>query len=315
MKKHNNWPLYRKIERVFWYLGHPRDFFANRKFHKLVTQDINLSDEEYIQKMFRIKTGYKLDLDNPKTINEKINWLKLFDRNPDHISKVDKYLVRDYVSKTIGDKYLVPLIGAWDSADEIDFDALPDRFVLKCNHSSGYGNFICHDKSKIDVSEIRDYFRNSINEDYYHYGREWPYKDVKRKIICEQLLETESSDLVDYKFWVFNGECKLIMLCANRTRSLRVNFYDTKLNQLRCKRGHFNFKIKNPFPTNLDEMVSIAEKLAGSDVFVRVDLYDVNGNIYFGELTYFPASGFERFCPQKYDYQFGELLDLGSLQQ
>ena len=175
------------------------------------------ADEPYLKKMFRATMGKELDLNDPKTFNEKLQWLKLYNRKPEYTMMVDKYLVRDYIKETLGEQYLIPLLGVWDDPDEIDFDALPDRFVLKCNHNSGKGMYICKDKSKMDVKKVKSELRAGLKQNYYLHGREWPYKDVPRKIIAEQYMEdAKTEELRDYKFFCFNGEVKAMFIAMDR---------------------------------------------------------------------------------------------------
>lgn len=274
----------------------------------------NMRDDKYLKKMYRGAMGKKMNLESPKTFNEKLQWLKLYNRKHEYTMMVDKYLVRDYIAKKIGEEYLIPLIGVWDDPDEIDFEKLPDRFVLKCNHNSGLGMYICKDKSKMDVQWIKNELRKGLNQDYYLTGREWPYKDVPRKIIAEQFMEEASgSDLKDYKFFCFNGEPKMILVCADRFSKdgLRENFYDMKWNLMPVQRPkHPNTSYKIPMPKKLSEMTELARVLTKDISFSRIDFYEINGKIYFGEITFFPASGFEPFFPKEWDYTLGDWIQL-----
>lgn len=185
----------------------------------------DMPDREYLQRRFQAELGKSLDLDNPQTFNEKLQWLKLYNRKPEYTMMVDKYKVREYIAQTLGEEYLIPLLGVWDDPDEIDFDALPDQFVLKCNHNSGLGMCICKDKSKLDISKVRAELRKGLKENYYIRHREWPYKDVPRKIIAEKYMVDDSNcgELTDYKFFCFNGVPKFMYIsndnsekCDNR---------------------------------------------------------------------------------------------------
>lgn len=273
-----------------------------------------LPDDEFLRRKFRAVFGRELDLQNPKTFNEKLQWLKLYNRIPEQTIMVDKYRVRDYIAQTLGDEYLIPLLGVWDDPDEIDFDTLPDRFVLKCNHNSGLGMCICHDKAKLDIGKVRKELRRGLNEDYYIRHREWPYKNVPRKIICEQYMEDESgTGLRDYKVHCFHGEPKFILVCSERfsKEGLKEDFYDVDWNLLDLKRpNHPNSCSGIQKPHQLEEMLRCAKKLAKNFPFARIDFYIIHSRIYFGEITFFPASGFEKFVPEQWDMTLGEWISL-----
>ena len=272
-------------------------------------------DEKYLRRKFKACMGRELDIDDPKTFNEKLQWMKLYDRNPEYTVMVDKYLVRDYIREKLGEEYLIPLIGVWDSPDEIDFESLPDRFVLKCNHNSGVGMYICRDKSQMDVEKVKKELRRGLAQDYYLTGREWPYKDVPRKIICEKFMSDEpgASDFTDYKFFCFDGKVDSVMVCLERSSgNTKFYFFDQKWElkrlNIRGKNAPEGFTI--PKPACMDEMFRIAAELSEGHPFVRVDLYQSNGQIYFGELTFFPDSGLDaNLLPETDDY-FGSLIQL-----
>lgn len=272
-------------------------------------------DEKFLKRKFKACLGRELDLDNPKTFNEKLQWMKLYDRRPEYVTYVDKYLVRDYIAEKLGEEYLIPLIGAWDSPDEIDFDSLPDKFVLKCNHNSGVGMYICRDKSKMDVEKVKSELRRGLAQDYYLTGREWPYKDVPRKIICEKFMSDEpgASDFTDYKFFCFDGKVDSVMVCLERSSGdTKFYFFDEKWElkrlNIRGKNAPEGFTI--PKPACMDEMFRIAAELSKGMPYTRVDLYQSNGQIYFGELTFFPDSGFDANILKETDEYFGKLLCL-----
>lgn len=274
-----------------------------------------MEDEAFLKRKFRVTMGRELDLKNPKTFNEKLQWLKLYDRRPEYTVLVDKYLVREYIAKELGEEYLIPLVGAWNSPDEIDFDALPDKFVLKCNHNSGVGMYICKDKSKMDVEAVKAELRRGLAQDYYLTGREWPYKDVPRKIICEQYMtdSPDAKDFTDYKFFCFDGKVDSVMVCLERSSGdTKFYFFDQnwelKRLNVRGKNAPEGFTI--PKPDCMDEMFAIAEKLSRGLPFVRVDLYQSNGQIYFGEMTFFPDSGFDANLLPETDEYFGKLIQL-----
>ena len=273
-----------------------------------------LSDETILKMQFKTKMGEKLNLENPKTFNEKLQWLKLYDRNPTYTELVDKYKVRKYISDNIGDEYLIPLIGVWNKFEEIDFSKLPNQFVLKCTHDSG-GLIICTDKNKLDIEAARKKINRCLKRNHYYAGREWPYKNVKPRIICEKYMVDESGiELKDYKFMCFNGEVKCSFVCLNRNspNGLNVDFYDMDWNSMPFERHYPSSGSTIPRPKNFDKMIEIAENLSKNIPFVRVDFYEVDEQLYFGELTFYPGAGFEKFSPESYDYLLGSWIKLPS---
>lgn len=274
----------------------------------------NMPDAEYLKRKFQVKMGYALDLNAPKTYNEKLQWLKLYDRKPEYTMMVDKYGVRAYIAKTIGEQYLIPLLGVWEDPDEIDFDALPDRFVLKCNHNSGLGMCICKDKSKLDTETVRRELKKGLQQDYYIQNREWPYKDVPRRIIAEQYMEDAATqELRDYKFFCFNGEPKALFVATDRQtqgEETKFDFFDLDYNHLDFRNGHPNAKTLPEKPVCFAQMKEIAKILSAGIPHVRVDLYEINGKIYFGELTFSHWSGMVPFEPSVWDETFGSWITL-----
>ncbi len=276
-----------------------------------------MSDEKLLKKMFKATMGRELDLEDPKTFNEKIQWLKLYNRRPEYIIMADKYKVRDHISEKLGEDYLIPLLGVWNDPNDIDFDSLPDKFVLKCNHNSGVGMYICDDKSKLDAKRVRSELRKGLNENYYLKNREWPYKDIPRRIIAEKFMtDEETGELRDYKFFCFNGKVDCVMLCMERsTGDTKFYFFDRAWQLLRLnKRGKAapeGFTL--PKPSNIDEMFDIAEKLSEGMPFARIDLYSVNGQTYFGEITFFPDSGFDGNLLPETDKRWGDMLDISAI--
>ena len=272
-----------------------------------------MSDEKYLKLKYRARIRKKLVLDNPKTFNEKLQWLKLYNRKPEYTVMVDKYRVREYISERIGKQYLIPLLGVWDSPDEIDFDKLPNKFALKCNHNSGLGMCICTDKSSLNIEQVKEELNKGLKQDYYLTGREWIYKDVPRKIIAEQFLKSDAGGLTDYKIHCFNGVPKFILVCRDRfaESGLTEDFYTPQWEHMDVKRPEIpNATESIEKPKELEKMLMLAEKLAKDIPFIRIDFYFVEGKIYFSELTFFPASGFEGFEPQIWDEKFGEWLTL-----
>ena len=275
----------------------------------------NMQDEALLNRKYEAIFGKRLNLDNPQTFNEKLQWLKLYDRNPEYTIMVDKYKVRDYIKEKIGEEYLIPLIGVWDNPDDIDFDALPDKFVLKCNHSSGLGMCICKDKSKLNIENVKSELKKGLAQDYYLTGREWPYKNVPRKIIAEKYMTdtSDSSDFTDYKFFCFNGYVDCVMVCLERSSGdTKFYFFDSNWNlkrlNTRGKNAPDGFTISKP--SQMDKMFEIAAKLSKGLPFVRIDLYQSNDHIYFGEITFFPDSGFDANLLPETDKYFGNLIHL-----
>ena len=275
-----------------------------------------ISDSEYVSRKFAAALGYRLSLEHPVTFNEKLQWLKLYDHKPEYTVMVDKYKVRDYISEKIGEQYLIPLLGVWNYPDEIDFSILPNQFVLKCNHNSGLGMYICKDKSKMNIKKVKNGLKCGLRQDYYLSGREWPYKNVVRKIIAEQFMKSDAGGLTDYKIHCFNGEPKLILVCKDRfaRTGLTEDFFTPQWEHLDIRRPtHPNALDKIAKPEELPEMLALAEKLSENIPFLRVDFYIIEHKVYFSELTFFPASGFKKFVPEKWDEVLGSWLELPQL--
>lgn len=269
------------------------------------------SDKAYIKKYYYKIFNRKIDLKNPKSFNEKENWLKLYDRKPIYTVMADKYASRDYISKNFGDKYLVPLLGAWDNTDDIDFEALPNSFVMKCNHDNGV--LVCRDKEQIDIERVRKEFSDKLNRDFYRKRREWPYKNIKRKVICEKFMEnTDGAELVDYKVFCFNSTAKIILVDSDRfTDNSKEDYYDINWNHIDLKFSHYE-QSGDRFekPVFFDEMISIAEKISSDIPFLRVDFNCWNGNLYIGEMTFYHNAGFAEFDDLKWDELLGSWIEL-----
>lgn len=283
------------------------DFLANKGVYN------NMADDEYLKRLFKAKLGRELNLENPKSFNEKLQWLKLYDRNPLYTITSDKYAAREYVKEKIGEEHLVPLIDVWDNPDNIDFDKLPDKFVLKCNHNSGMGMCICKDKSKLDIISVKNKLRDGLNENYYLRCREWQYRDIKRRIVCEKFMsDGRSGSLMNYKIYCFNGEPKIFHMSSDiGDKSASLSFLDTDWNPLPfCRTDYPPFKVLPQKPENIDELLNTARILSEDFTFVRVDLYVVDGTIYFSELTLDPCGGFSPFSPEEWDLKLGEWLRL-----
>lgn len=271
-----------------------------------------IPDRAFLKLAFWAELDTKLNLDKPATFSEKIQWLKLYDRNPIYTTMVDKALVKDVIKAKIGEEYVIPTYGVWDSVEAVPFDSLPDSFVLKCNHDSG-GIVICRNKASFDKNAATMKLDNHLKRDAYYFGREWPYKDIQRKIIAEELLvDPDNVDLVDYKFYCFMGEPKYCQVIRNRNSDETIDFFDMEWNHmpftglgLRSKRGGFSSK-----PINLRKMIEISKELAKGTIFVRIDLYNIAGRIYFGEFTLYPKSGFGKFIPDEWNLRLGDMIKL-----
>jgi len=270
-----------------------------------------IPDPVFLKLIYRLHFGKNLNLENPTTFNEKLQWLKLYDRNPIYTNYADKYLVREFVKNTIGEKYLVPLIAVYDSADEINWNALPNKFIVKCNHASGR-NIICMNKDNFDIIDARKKLAKWIGHNFFWHGREWAYKNIKPRIIVEHFLEDDKGDLLDYKFMCFNGKTKCLFVCSDRNNGegLKVDFYDMNWKHMNFERHYKNSGRTILKPEGFDIMVELAQKLSKGIPFVRVDFYEVNGNIYFGELTFFPGNGLEEFTPEFYDELLGSWINI-----
>ncbi len=267
----------------------------------------HISDEKYLKKKFKLTFGYELNLDNPQTFNEKLQWLKLYDRKPEYTMMVDKYLVRKYIADKIGEQYLIPLLGVWDDPDDIDFNQLPNQFVIKCNHNSGEGMCICKDKSKLDIVKVKAKLRKSLKRNYYFGGREWPYKDVPRKIIAEKYM---GGNLDDYKLLCFNGKPQIVEIHKNRfTDNYTQTFYNIEWKQTDITQGK-SFEGTISQPETFDLMVEFSSLLSKNIYHLRVDWYEIDHKLYFGELTFYDGSGFLPFDEFQYDLKLGQMLEL-----
>ena len=276
-----------------------------------------MPDRAYIQLVFVSRFGKLVDFKNPKTFNEKLQWLKLYDRKDDYTVLVDKYEVKKYIEKTIGKEYVIPTIGVYDCFDDIDFTKLPEKFVIKCTHDSG-SVVVVNDKNSFDMQKAKEKIDKGMKNNGYLYGREWPYKNVKRRVIVEKYLtDEEDGTLKDYKFFVFGGEVKCFKVDFDRLIGHRANYFDRDGNLLRFGEEvcppDYNKKIV--LPNNLKKMISLAEKLSNNIPFVRIDFYNVQNDIYFGEITFYPASGFGSFMPESWDEKLGGFIPLEAEEQ
>lgn len=271
-------------------------------------------DKIYLSLRHYLAFGKKMNWENPQTFNEKMQWLKLYDRRPEYTIMVDKVKAKDYVASIIGEEYIIPTIGVWDSADDIDFENLPNRFVIKCNHNSGTGMYICKDKSKMNADMVRAGLRRGLKENYFLNNREWPYKDVPRKIIAEQFMEDyKTGELRDYKFFCFDGVVRGLFIATGRSKGdhfVCFDFFDANFNHLPVKHGHPNAKVMPEKPATFEEMKRIASILSKGIPSVRIDLYEINGKVYFGEITFTHWGGFMKFDPPEWDAIFGGWINL-----
>lgn len=278
-----------------------------------------IPDKWYLQMLYRRVFNKKLDLKNPKTFNEKLQWMKLYDRRPIYTTMVDKYAVKKYVADIIGEEYIIPTLAVWNKPEEIEWDSLPDQFVLKCTHDSG-GLVICRDKSKLDKEAAMETLRKSLKRNYYKAGREWPYKNVPRRIIAEKYMEVKPQvkDLPDYKWYCFNGEPTYCQVIQDRSTIETIDFFDTEWK-------HQEFVGLNPAagpaagpaaveparPANLETQIKLARELSKNMPFSRIDLYCIDDKSWFGEITLYPTSGTSgTFTPDKYNEILGDMIKL-----
>lgn len=306
------------IKKGIHYLFHDRVHF----FDSLVKNYLRwLPDKWYLSLRYRCCMGHWIDWKHPKTFTEKLQWLKLYNRKPEYTKMVDKYAVKDYVSGIIGPEYIIPTIGVWNKPEDIDWDSLPNQFVLKTTHGGGGGGVvICKDKETFNKDEAIVKLNHSLKADIYRGLREWPYKDVPKRIIAEKFMTLGQSggteSLLDYKFFCFNGNVKLFKVDFGRFVEHHANYYSPEGNLLlfgeEKLEPDFNYPIK--LPSNLDEMISIAERISQGEPFLRVDLYNINGKIYFGEITFFPGSGLMPWTHKETDVEIGQYLEIRQLQ-
>lgn len=277
-----------------------------------------LPDKLYLSIMYRAVFARKLNWEDPKTFSEKLQWLKLNDRKPVYENMVDKYAAKQYVSERIGEQYIIPVVGGpWNHPDEIDFDALPDQFVLKTTHDCG-GVIICRDKSKLDIQATKDFLLKHLRRNYYLHCREWPYKNVKPRIFAEMYLSDQSgsTEIRDYKFFTFNGEPKLMYIASGRDYAKKekqvvyADFFDMEYNHVDLRIDHDNAPVCPEKPKNFERMAECARKLAQGTKHLRVDFYEVNGQLYSGELTFFHCGGLHTFRTEEWETIMGDWICL-----
>ena len=277
--------------------------------YKLLTW---MSSETFLRKAFRYSMGRELDLENPVTYTEKLQWLKLYDHRPEYTRMVDKYGVKQYVAERLGEEHVIPVLGVWERAEDIDFDSLPQRFVLKTTHDSG-GIVVCKDKSKLDIEAARKRMKRFLKRDYYEHKREWPYKDVKPRIMAEKYMEdTRQGELRDYKFFTFGGEPRVLYIAQGRGKGGETvaDFFDMDFNHLPFTIDHDMADVPPEKPVQFEEMKRMAALLSQGTPQLRVDFYEVDGQIYFGEMTFFHCSGLNPFHPEEWDRIFGDWVTL-----
>ncbi len=265
-----------------------------------------LPDKMYLELLYFFKLGKKLNLKDPKTFTAKLQWLKLYNRHPEYTKMVDKYEVKNYVSEILGKDYIIPTLG------DINFDELPSKFVLKTTHGGGsVGVVICKDKALLNMDNAKKNIEESFKLDIYKMFREWPYKNVPKRIIAEQYMQDDSGELRDYKFYCFNGEPKVMLLASNRFTEHNFTYFDMDFHKLpiSSRDGKISSEVLEK-PENFDEMKLVAKKLSQGLPHVRVDLYSCNHRIYFGELTFFDGSGYDDMESDEWNLRFGSWLNL-----
>lgn len=275
-----------------------------------------ISDKLYLKVYYYLHTGEKLHLNNPVTFNEKTQWLKLHNTTSLCTQMADKYGVRELVKKTIGEQYLIPIYGVWDKFEEIDFDKLPNQFVLKTTHDSG-SVVICKDKSNLDIKQAKKKLKKSLSHNYFWNGREYPYKNIKPRIIAEKYMSNDDGkDISDYKFFCFNGEPEILFYASDRFNKdgerTKFDYYNMNLEHLPIQsRGHKNSNTPIPYFEQFSEMKGLAAKLSAGFPFLRVDLYLINNKVYFGELTFHHDGGVVPFIPSEWNKILGDKIILG----
>jgi glycosyltransferase len=267
-------------------------------------------DEMYLRIVYYLETKKKLNLNPPVSFNEKMQWLKLHCKDETYTDLVDKATVKEYISQCIGDKYLIPTLGVYNTVEDIDFELLPIQFVLKCTHDSG-GLVICKNKQTLNIAAVRKKMKKSLKTNFYMRGREYPYKNVQPRIIAEKYMDDNSgTGLIDYKIYCFGGIPQFLLVVSNRAICAYFDYYDLDFNHLPFMWGGVNSPYKIQRPEKLDEMLFLAQKIAKDSIQMRVDFYEVQGNVYFGEITFFDGAGFTPFEPMEWDEKIGKLLSL-----
>ena len=301
--------FYEKMKKV-------HKFFIDNDYRFLVLTGLglkgNMSNEEFLKRMYQIKMNQELVLENPILYTEKLQWLKLYDQRPEYTVMVDKYEVKKYVANKIGSEYVIPLLGVWENAEDIDFDLLPEKFVLKTTHDSG-SYVVCKNKCELDILATRKRMEKFLRRKYYNHNREWPYKNVKPRVIAETYMEDSVyGELRDYKFFTFAGKPKVLYIAQGRGSGNETvaDFFDMDFNHLPFTIDHNMADVPPEKPLNFELMKKLAEKLSEGTPQLRVDFYEVNGKVYFGEMTFFHCSGMAPFHPVEWNRIFGEWVSL-----
>lgn len=269
-----------------------------------------LPDKQFLYLMYWARMGARLHLRNPQTFNEKLQWLKLYDRKAIYTQMVDKYEAKGYIASVVGEEYTIETLGVWERFEEIDWNALPNQFVLKCTHDSG-GLVVVRDKNNLDVAAAKAKIEQSLKRNYYLHGREWPYKNVKPRIIAEKFLEDTADDaLTDYKFFCYHGIPRIMYISKDRGNQPRTDFFDMEFNHLPIQVRDQNAEVTPQKPEQFERMKQIAGKLSEGIPHLRVDFYLVDGKIYIGELTFFHTSGFTRIRPEEWNLRMGSWIEL-----
>lgn len=294
------------LKKIVKYIKNPENIIVYLNYYKL---GHIFPDKFFLKCLYKARMGKKLNLKNPQTFNEKLQWLKLYDRKPIYTTLVDKYEVKKYIAEKIGEEYIIPTLGVWDKFEDIDFESLPEQFVLKCTHDSG-GLVICKDKSKIDVEAAKAKITKSLKRNYFWHGREWPYKNVKPRIIAEQFIsDGEHDNLIVHKVFCFNGKPYMMQVIQNdKQENESIDYIDTDWNLLDLRQNFPNSNNPLPKPKNLDEMLELSTKLSSGKAFIRVDWYIVKGQLYFSEFTFYSDAGTAAFHPDEWDYKLGEMV-------
>ena len=270
-----------------------------------------IPDKLYLKLKYRSKTGKKLDFKNPKTYNEKLQWLKLYDRKDIYTTMVDKCEAKKYVAGIIGKEYIIPTIGVYDKFEDIDFKELPKQFVIKCTHDSG-GLVICKNKDQLDIDEAREKITDCLKKNYYWRGREWPYKNVRPRILVEKYMEDKSSKTMrDYKFFCFDGKPEIMYLSEGleNHKTARMSFYDMNMHLVDC------LEYIPERPKNFEKMKEFSAILSKDIPHLRVDWYEINGKLYFGELTFTTCSGIIPFADENWDRRLGDFIMLKEIKK
>lgn len=287
---------------------------SNQRIKKIKYALRFVPDKAYIQLYYFLRFRRFCNFKNPKTYNEKLNWLKLHDHNPDYEKMVDKSTAKNYAASIIGEQYIIPTLGVWDSFDEIEFDEMPNQFVLKCTHDSE-GLIIVKDKSQLDFKKAKFKMESALKQNFFYIGREWCYKNIKPRILAEQYMEDSiDKELRDYKFFCFDGEPKALFIATDRgIDQTKFDYFDTEFNHLDFIQSYPNSETPIREPINFGKMIELSRILSRGMKHVRVDLYEINNQVYFGELTFYHYSGLVPFIPEKWDCIFGGWLDISDI--